>query len=87
MHRDLVLELPIGVENLGSTVICKIQGMYAPKRLITVQGHPEFTSEIVREVFKGRRFAHEMFREMASKMDNNHDGVIVAGAFLRFLKE
>lgn len=91
MHRDMIVELPTGTENLGSTAVCKIQGMYAPKRLITVQGHPEFTSEIVRELLETRKragiFPEEMFQEMMGRVDNKHDGLAVSMAFLNFLEE
>ena len=38
MHRDIVYNYPEGCEELGSTNVCRVQGMYMPKRLITVQG-------------------------------------------------
>lgn len=91
MHRDIVVELPAGTENLGATAACEVQGMYTPKRLITVQGHPEFTGEIVREILETRKgagiFTEEMFQEMISRVDDKHDGLTVARAFLGFLKE
>jgi len=54
MHRDIVTALPEGAENLGSTEKCEIQGLYAPGRYISVQGHPEFTEDIVREILLAR---------------------------------
>ncbi|THC91760.1 hypothetical protein EYZ11_008767 [Aspergillus tanneri] len=41
MHRDIVYEVPHGCVNLGSTALCKIHGFYMPRRILTVQGHPE----------------------------------------------
>lgn len=91
MHRDMLAELPAGTENLGTTAVCQIQGIYAPKRLIAVQGHPEFTGQIVRELLETRKkagiFTEEMFQEMIGRVDNKHDGIIVAKAFLKFLEE
>ncbi|QIW98944.1 hypothetical protein AMS68_004462 [Peltaster fructicola] len=52
MHRDIVYTLPPSVESLGRSPVCEVQGMYARKRLITVQGHPEFTAEIVDELIE-----------------------------------
>ncbi|KAG0652502.1 glutamine amidotransferase [Hyphodiscus hymeniophilus] len=46
MHRDIVYNYPDGVESLAYTEKCAVQGMYIPKRVITVQGHPEFNEEI-----------------------------------------
>lgn len=91
MHRDMIMEMPMGTENLGYTGPCMIQGLYTRKRLISLQGHPEFNSEIVREILevrkKNRIITHEMFAEMIGRVDNKHDGVIVAIAFLNFLRE
>ena len=42
MHRDIVYNYPEGCEELGSTNVCRVQGMYMPKRLITVQGKCPF---------------------------------------------
>jgi GMP synthase-like glutamine amidotransferase len=42
------------VEHLAYNEKCAVQGMYKGK-IITVQGHPEFTEEIVRELLEARR--------------------------------
>lgn len=91
MHRDLIIGAPEGTENLGSTHLCQVQGLYAQRRLISLQGHPEFTSDISREILEIRKkngiITHAMFTEMIRKVDDKHDGVIVACAFLNFLRE
>jgi GMP synthase-like glutamine amidotransferase len=91
MHRDMVMELPEGVENLGQTDICAIHGMYAQRRLISVQGHPEHTSDISREILDMRRkmgiFSDETYREMIGRVDREHDGVVVGVAVIKFLQE
>jgi GMP synthase-like glutamine amidotransferase len=91
MHRDIVYEYPEGVEELAYTDKCAVQGMHVSKRLITVQGHPEFNEEIVREIMKLRHaagiFDDETFNDAMGRVDKNQDGVIVASAFLKFLLE
>ncbi|CAK3931291.1 related to anthranilate synthase component II [Lecanosticta acicola] len=91
MHRDIVCEYPPGVEALGSSDRCRVQGMYAPKRLITVQGHPEFNGDIVTELLENRHargiFDDGMFEDGMSRVRKHHDGVAVSVAFLRFLLE
>lgn len=91
MHKDLVYYYPQGVEELGSSGPCKVQGMYIPKKVITVQGHPEFTEEIVAELLEKRReqkiFGDEIYREAMARVGKPHDGVLVAQAFLKFLVE
>lgn len=89
MHRDIVREYPKGVERLGISPKCEVQGMHVKDRLITVQGHPEFTEAIVREIVETRRqqgiFDDETARDALARAGNQHDGVAVAAGFLRFL--
>ena len=91
MHKDIVYHYPEGVEELGSSDKCKVQGMYLRGKFITVQGHPEFTEEIVRELVEYRYetgvFDKQTYEDGIRKVARQHDGVIVAQAFLRFLQE
>ncbi|TAQ91580.1 hypothetical protein B7494_g50 [Chlorociboria aeruginascens] len=91
MHGDNVYSYPTGVEELAYTGKCAVQGMYVAKRLITVQGHPEFTEEMVRELLVARHagglFDDPTFEDAMERVDKSQDGVVVAQAFLRFLLE
>jgi len=91
MHRDIVYTYPPDVEQLAYTEKCSVQGMYISKRLITVQGHPEFNEEIVRELLVARHkagvFDDELFGDAMGRVDKYQDGVVVAKAFLKFLLE
>jgi GMP synthase-like glutamine amidotransferase len=91
MHRDIMFAYPEGVEPLAYTDKCAVQGMYVPKRLITIQGHPEFNEEIVREILLVRHaakiFDDEVFEDAMGRVDKYQDGVVVAKAFLKFLLE
>jgi GMP synthase-like glutamine amidotransferase len=91
MHRDAVYELPEDAESLGASPRCSQQGMYAKGRFISVQGHPEFTEQIVTELVKARHdqaiFNDEQYEDAMARIANRHDGPAVAAAFLRFLLE
>lgn len=91
MHRDIVYYYPPDVEAIGSSPVCKVQGMYAAKRLLTVQGHPEFNQEIMTEIIDTRHktgiFDDEAYAAHIKKVSLHHDGVVVSQAFLRFLME
>jgi GMP synthase-like glutamine amidotransferase len=91
MHRDIVFEYPEGVEKLGGTPRCLVQGMYAKGKFITVQGHPEFNGEIVSEILGARHsqkiFNDEQYADAMDRVENRHDGIAVAKGFLRFLLE
>lgn len=91
MHRDIVYAYPSSVEHLGNTSRCEVQGMYTAKRLITVQGHPEFNGDVVSELLQRRHeqgiFNDEMYEEAMARVRQKHDGVAVGAVFLRFLLE
>ncbi|GAP82708.2 putative gmp synthase protein [Rosellinia necatrix] len=89
MHRDAVLSFPPGALQLARTDVCNNQAMYVPGRFISVQGHPEFTEEMVREILDIRRSSggvtNEIYQDGIDRVANKHDGVSIAQAFLRFL--
>ena len=91
MHRDCVFYYPEGVQELGYSPVCKVQGMYSPKRLITMQGHPEFNQEIMTEIINTRHatgiFDDTAFETHMKKVGLPHDGLVVSQAFLKFLLE
>lgn len=91
MHRDIVFEYPSGVEKLGASPRCLNQGMYKKGQLISVQGHPEFTGNIMIPIVKSRNklgiFEDEQAKDALERSGQYHDGVNIAKAFLRFLLE
>jgi GMP synthase-like glutamine amidotransferase len=90
-HRDAVLELPRGVALLGRTEQCPIQSMYARGKLITVQGHPEYSSFIMTEMLRTRHRAGTIadgpYEDAMKRVGDKHDGLAMARVFLRFLRE
>ncbi|KXJ88174.1 glutamine amidotransferase class-I [Microdochium bolleyi] len=91
MHRDAVLTLPPGCTPLASTAACPIQAMYIPGRMIAVQGHPEFTEDMVREILQLRKYggilSDDIFEDGMRRVGDEHDGVEIARVFMRFLRE
>ncbi|KAF1964013.1 class I glutamine amidotransferase-like protein [Bimuria novae-zelandiae CBS 107.79] len=91
MHRDAVFDYPEGVEALGGSPRCLVQGMYKKGKMISVQGHPEFNEGIVSYLVTVRNkqgiFNTEEAKEALDRVGNPHDGVAIAKAFLRFLLE
>ncbi|KAF5003544.1 hypothetical protein F66182_16121, partial [Fusarium sp. NRRL 66182] len=79
MHKDIVATYPKEVTPLGSSPRCAVQGMYIARKLITVQGHPEFNGEIMTEILTVRNkqgiFSDEQFNEAITRADVAHDGI------------
>lgn len=90
MHRDIVTSYPPGAEPLGDTDVCDTQGMLLPGRAITVQGHPEFTEGIVSEILglrvQTKIISDDVYRSGMARVKDDHDGVRIARAFLRFIR-
>ncbi|WAO92668.1 GATase domain-containing protein [Fusarium falciforme] len=91
MHRDIVFEFPPNSIPLGSNAICEVQAFYSPGRYISVQGHPEFTDEIISEILFNRHtvgiFSDELYADAMKRAPIPHDGVAIARAFLKFMRE
>ncbi|EEH40278.1 GMP synthase [Paracoccidioides lutzii Pb01] len=91
MHRDIVHSCPSNITLLGSSPVCQVQGMYLPGRFISVQGHPEFTKDIVSEILDARKdmgvLPPGVYEGGMAAAGKEHDGVVVGKAFLEFLLE
>ena len=91
MHRDVVYTHPPNVEPLAHTTLCDVQAMYEKRRLISVQGHPEFDGDIITNIVQRRYdqgiFDEALYNDGIARAYNHHDGTIVAAAFIRFMLE
>ncbi len=91
MHRDAVFSYPAHAIPLAETATCPVQGMLIPGKAITVQGHPEFTEAITREILEVRHdagvFTDQLFDAGMRHVAEEHDGVAIAKAILNFLTE
>jgi len=47
IHQDHVPTLPAGIKPIGGTAHSPILGSYNKKNILTFQGHPEFTKEML----------------------------------------
>lgn len=99
-HRDIVYNVPVAenarnteIHSIGYTAKCAIQGLVAvsgPIRLLTFQGHPEFSSEmaldmLAQDVEKGI-LSRDLYEKCAynTKMLNNQ-GPLIGLVINRFL--
>ncbi|KAK5658347.1 hypothetical protein OQA88_2323 [Cercophora sp. LCS_1] len=90
MHRDQALGIPPTATLLASTDICPNHGFIIPGRVITVQGHPEFTDDIMQEILETRHatglFSDDVFQSGMARRADEQDGVLMARVFLKFLQ-
>ncbi|KAL4793096.1 hypothetical protein BDV19DRAFT_391538 [Aspergillus venezuelensis] len=89
MHRDIVSDLPLEIESFGSSPRCTTQGFYLPKRILSVQAHPEFDSFIMATVLNTRHeqgiFDDELFEGAMRRAGMPHDGLLLSEAIWKFL--
>jgi len=90
MHRDQAFGIPPGATLLASSAKCPNHGFLLPGRVITVQGHPEFSSDIMQEILEARYatglFTEDVYQSGMARRNDSHDGVMMARAFLKFLQ-
>ena len=100
MHQDHVVNAPsasvselltsdMKVHVWGSTKKTPIQGVYIRERIFTSQGHLGYDADMVRmhikeRIEKGSVKDVEAAEEAKETADFEHDGLLVAGAILRF---
>jgi len=94
LHRDHVRQLPKNFTNLGSTHKCPVHGMVrflsvdgndagrsglADISILTLQGHPEFNTDIVSKIIDLREdigiLSHELAEESRAYAREDHEGV------------
>ncbi|KAF3940256.1 hypothetical protein ABW19_dt0208255 [Dactylella cylindrospora] len=89
MNRDIVRSCPSGMEILAYTPKTSVHSLYKPGEVFTVQGHPEFSPSITGELLKMRNeskvIPDDTYQEAIQRLSNQHDGILVATAFLKFL--
>lgn len=90
MHKDVVLQLPEGCQNIGISPICEIQGLYQPGGVFSIQAHPEF-NKFIMDTILDTRYGQKVFDESqyaAGKARNvEHHGALVGIAIWKFLME
>lgn len=88
VHRDAVIQLPDGVQSIGSSKDCECHGMFKPNRILSFQGHPEFDEPIMTAILKGRYsigfFSEEQYREGMSRVALPHSGSVLVPRICQF---
>ncbi|KAL9115528.1 MAG: hypothetical protein Q9227_000849 [Pyrenula ochraceoflavens] len=90
MHHDILYSLPVGVASLGSSSVCEVQGMFRPRKLLTLQGHPEFDGEIMVSLLEATDELgfddKTLWQDAMARSREPHHGELVASVILRFIR-
>ncbi|KAF9005391.1 hypothetical protein BGZ52_008841, partial [Haplosporangium bisporale] len=92
LHQDIVYDLPKDFNLLASTEHTQVQSMISKDgKIVSLQGHPEFTCPIMKEFITVRTalgvFNQELSSEASKVVENPVDRVKVAARLLEYLKE
>ncbi|KAF9916979.1 hypothetical protein BX616_002270 [Lobosporangium transversale] len=90
LHQDFVHSIPDGFTLLATSPHTTNQSMVSnDHRIVSIQGHPEFTGPIMKEFIKFRTangtFSKELSEASMKVIDNPLDSVKVAAQILQFI--
>jgi len=71
MHQDQVMSLPQNAEVFLSSPFCPYAGLYYGPRMMSIQAHPEFSSEFTvaqMEALKGRVFPEDLTEQAVAAL-------------------
>jgi GMP synthase-like glutamine amidotransferase len=85
-HRDEVLELPRGASHWLRGEQCRYQGYVIEQRVVAVQGHPEFDTAQVSDLYERRRkvLGETMTDAALSSAKRANDGLALTEQVLRY---
>ena len=86
-HQDQVTVLPEGAEQLYGSAFCEFGAYCIPKRVLSFQGHPEFTKEYSRRlmILRQARYERACFESGVDSLVNSTHEHLVAQWMLDFL--
>jgi hypothetical protein len=89
LHQDIVYDLPEDFTLLASTMHTTNQSMISnDHQIVSVQGHPEFTGEIMKKYIEVRTangtFSKELSEASSKLVDEPLDRAKIAGRILQF---
>ncbi len=98
MHRDIVTSPPLfnknlgDIHNLASSPLCEYQGFYTKGKLLTLQGHPEFSKKVcfnlLEKRFSDGLISKEFYDDALKRTQSiDNDGDIIAKSIVRFFTE
>ncbi len=88
MHQDQITRLPKGAINFLSSQFCNFSGFYIENKVLGIQQHPEFTSELCRDlILKRKEKIGEKYKIALKSLDRQTHGSILGQWMARFLNQ
>jgi len=88
LNKEMVTELPAGFTVFGSNALCPIQGLVKNNTIFTIQGHPEFTPDLIQALLLSRRgkLPDDVIDRGVSRANNPIDQKWLADLIITFFK-
>lgn len=88
-HQDQVTRLPEGATLFGSSDPCFNEIYTIDDRVFSIQGHPEFSSDFLRELLQTRKgsIPEPIYTQALTSLSTSLDSLVVAKWIIRFLAE
>ena len=89
MHRDQVSQLPEGAELLANSQFCPYFMVQFCSNILTIQGHPEFTPDIMRNLMAVNidNFPDHKIREATISIESQLDSYTVLQWMINFINQ
>ncbi|EWC48444.1 hypothetical protein DRE_02213 [Drechslerella stenobrocha 248] len=100
LHRDSLVTLPTHpfpqlpeatLDIVGETDLCAVQGLYTSRKVISLQGSPELSGDMITmlayERVRQGHYTQEYAQDAVQRAALRNNGVAIGAAFLRFLLE
>ncbi|EPX74964.1 amidotransferase [Schizosaccharomyces octosporus yFS286] len=89
MHQDIVSDIPKGFELLASTKTCSNQAFIKGGQVLSFQGHPEFSKEVVKTMtstrFDNGLFTEEQFTDAEKRLQKDTDTSLLEQTIIKFM--
>ena len=88
MHQDQITKLPKGAINFLSSQFCNFSGFYIENKVLGIQQHPEFTSELCRDlILKRKEKIGEKYKIALKSLNKETHGSILGQWMAEFLNQ
>ncbi|KAK7409222.1 hypothetical protein QQX98_008598 [Neonectria punicea] len=88
MHLDTVVDVPPGMEIIGSSPQSNVQLLYEPGRILGIQGHPEANPFQIKKFLDSRLeeklIEADTYQEALLRVDDKQGGDVLSKALPKF---
>ena len=88
MHQDQVIEMPPKSVQLLNNNFCDISGFYIDDRVLAIQQHPDFTSELCRDlIIRRKEKIGKHYKSALQSLKVKHQGSFVGQWIANFISQ